>query len=47
MRRRLTRLAQEDAPFQIQGRLAANQHAVALQLAAQVPATVRYLAGVQ
>lgn len=47
MRRRLTRLAQENAPFQIQGGLTADQHAIALQLAAQIPATVGHLAGAE
>lgn len=37
MRRRLAQLAQEDTPFQIERRLAANQHTVALQFAAQIP----------
>lgn len=40
MRRRLAQLAQEDTPFQIERRLAANQHTVALQFAAQIPVTL-------
>ena len=47
MRRRLTRLAQENTPFQIQGGLTADQYAVALQFAAQIPATVRPLVGIK